>query len=141
MYIHRQNRYQSSPSLLSSIPCVQLPFLRPMATLHLLRTRPLFSLGIGLGISSLFATQALYRQRPLLCEGPGATPLTTVSESFKTYSRDAKVPVFKDGRPNPAAYRQISAGSIIGMWSEGGWVYEEEGWGVVIQWGQCADGL
>lgn len=86
-----------------------------MASLNLLRTRPLFSVGIGLGISSLFATQALYRQRPLLCEGPGATPMNTVSESFKTYSRDAKVPIFKDGRPNPAAYRQLSAGSIIGM--------------------------
>ncbi|KAK4697315.1 hypothetical protein P7C71_g756, partial [Lecanoromycetidae sp. Uapishka_2] len=86
-----------------------------MASLHLLRTRPIFSLGIGLGISSLFATQVLHRQRPLLCEGPGATPMTTVSESFRTYSRDAKVPVFKDGRPNPAAYKQISAGSIIDM--------------------------
>ena len=42
--------------------------------------------------------------------------MTTVSESFKTYSRDAKVPVFKDGRPNPQAYRQISAGSIVGKW-------------------------
>ena len=42
--------------------------------------------------------------------------MKTVSESFKTYSRDAKVPVLKDGRPNPQAYRQISAGSILGMW-------------------------
>lgn len=43
--------------------------------------------------------------------------MATVSESFKTYSRDAKVPVFRDGRPNPQAYRQISAGSIAGMWN------------------------
>ena len=40
--------------------------------------------------------------------------MTTVSESFKTYSRDAKVPVVRDGKPNPAAYRQVSAGSILG---------------------------
>lgn len=53
--------------------------------------------------------------------------MTTVSESFKTYSRDAKVPVFKDGRPNPAAYRQISAGSMIGMYSLGSKL-RREGW-------------
>ena len=41
--------------------------------------------------------------------------MTSVSESFKSYSRDAKVPVFKDGRPNPRAYRQVTAGSIVGM--------------------------
>lgn len=40
--------------------------------------------------------------------------MATISDSFKTYSQDAKVPVFKDGRPNPQAYGQISAGSIAG---------------------------
>lgn len=40
--------------------------------------------------------------------------MTTVSESLRTYSTDAKVPVFKDGRPNPRAYKQLSAGSILG---------------------------
>ena len=87
-----------------------------MASILLPRSRPLFSLTLGLGRSSLYATQALYRQRPLICDAaPGATPLTTVSESLKTYSQDAKVPVFKNGRPNPKAYGQISAGSILGM--------------------------
>lgn len=43
--------------------------------------------------------------------------MAAVSEGFGAYSRDAKVPVFKDGRPNPRAYRQISAGSIFGRWS------------------------
>lgn len=86
-----------------------------MASLLLPRSRPLFSFSLGLGLSSLYATQAIYRQKPLLCEASGATPMATVSESFKTYSRDAKVPVFRDGRPNPQAYRQISAGSIAGL--------------------------
>ena len=87
-----------------------------MASFLLLpRSRPLFSLTLGLGLSSLYATQSLYRQQPRLCEAAGTTPLDTVSEGFKTYSRDAKVPVFKDGRPNPRAYGQISAGSILGM--------------------------
>lgn len=88
-----------------------------MASLLLPRSRPLFSLTLGLGLSTLYATQTLSRPKPLLCEAAGATPLTTVTESFRTYSqsRDAKVPVFKDGRPNPRAYRQISAGSIAGM--------------------------
>lgn len=80
------------------------------------RSRPVFSLTLGLGFSSLYATQALYRPKPLLCEAAGATPTATVSEGFRTYSRDAKVPVFKGGRPNPRAYGQISAGSIAGMW-------------------------
>lgn len=86
-----------------------------MASFLLPRSRPLFSLTLGLGLSSLYATQALQRQKPLLCEAQGTTPVGSVSESFKTYSRDAKVPVFKNGRPNPRAYRQISSGSIVGL--------------------------
>jgi len=85
-----------------------------MASLLLPRARPLLPLSIGLGLTSIYATTATYRQKPLRCEAAGATPLTTVSESFKAYSRDAKVPVVKDGKPNPNAIRQISAGSILG---------------------------
>ncbi len=29
------------------------------------------------------------------------------------------MPVFKDGRPNPRAYGQVSAGSIVGRWTGG----------------------
>ncbi len=88
----------------------------PMASphLHLLlprRTLPLLPFALGLGISSL----TFSRRRPLLCDG--ATPLTTASESFnRTYTRDAKVPVWRDGRVNPGAYRQISSGSVLGGW-------------------------
>lgn len=85
-----------------------------MASFLLPRSRPLFSLTLGLGLSSLYFTQDIYRRRPLLCEASGASPTATVADSFKTYTRDAKVPVFKDGRPNPQAYRQISTGSIVG---------------------------
>lgn len=91
-----------------------LPISKPMASFLLPRSRPLFALTLGLGLSSVYATQTLYRQKPLLCEASGAKPMTTISDSFKTYSQDAKVPVFKDGRPNPQAYGQISAGSIAG---------------------------
>ena len=104
-----------------------------MASFLLPRSRPLFSLTLGLGLSSVYATQTLYRQKPLLCEASAAKPMTTISDSFKTYSQDAKVPVFKHGRPNPQAYGQISAGSIAGTfgnpslecvcWEDGGlWV-------------------
>ena len=111
-----------------------LPSPTQMASFLLLpRSRPLFSLTLGLGLSSLYATQSLYRQKPLLCEAAGATPLTTVSESFKTYSRDAKVPVFKDGRPNPRAYGQISAGSILGMFASLLWSMCKTGEEVVVQ--------
>jgi len=85
-----------------------------MATLLLSRARPLLPLSIGLGLTSIYATTAFYRQRPLRCDAAGATPLTTVSESFKAYSRDAKVPVVKDGKPNSSAISQISSGSILG---------------------------
>ena len=74
------------------------------------RTLPIFPLALGLGISTL----AFTRRRPLLCDTAGATPLTTASESFKTYTRDAKVPVWKDGRVNPGAIRQSSSGSVLG---------------------------
>ena len=73
-------------------------------------TLPIFPLALGLGISSF----AFTRRRPLLCDAAGATPLTTASESFKTYTRDAKVPVWKDGRVNPEAIRQVSSGSVLG---------------------------
>ena len=80
-------------------------------------SRPLFnpfSLSLGLG-TALLASQSIFRSRLAYCEAAGATPLTTASESLKSYSRDAKVPIFRDGRPNPAAYRQLSAGSIMGL--------------------------
>ena len=85
-----------------------------MASFLLLR-RPLFApLSLGLGISAAFATHSVYTQirRPLLCES--ASPVA--SDAFRTYTRDAKVPVVKNGRANPAAYKQISSGSILGEW-------------------------
>ncbi|KAK0512644.1 hypothetical protein JMJ35_004661 [Cladonia borealis] len=81
---------------------------------HLLLPRlrlPILSLGLGL--SSLFLLTPRFRH-PLLCDS-GSTPLTTASESFRTYTRDAKVPVWKDGRVNPGAVRQISSGSVLGL--------------------------
>lgn len=89
-----------------------------MAAIHLLRTRPgltSFTLSLGLG-TTFFAQQNLWRQGPLLCDSaPGATPATTLSESLQAYQHDAKVPVFQNGRPNPRAYSQISAGSMLGV--------------------------
>lgn len=114
-FSHQPSSLELPLHRLSNPPPTEPNQTNSMASFLLPRSRPLFSLTLGLGLSSLYASQALYRQKPRLCEGPGATPLTTVSESFKAYSRDAKVPVFKDGRPNPRAYRQISAGSIVGM--------------------------
>lgn len=84
---------------------------------HLLLPRlplPLTALGLGLGISISVSTLAFSRRRPVLLDAAGATPLTTVSESFKGYTRDAKVPVWRGGRVNPGAIRQISGGSVLG---------------------------
>jgi hypothetical protein len=78
----------------------------------LLSRRPL-TFAVGLGVSSAFATHAIYRMRssPMLCE-PASTQ---VKDAFTTYERDAKMPVVKDGRVNTAAYKQISSGSLLGM--------------------------
>ncbi|KAA6412217.1 MAG: Heme peroxidase [Lasallia pustulata] len=81
----------------------------------LLLRRPLLSpltLGLGFGLTTLYAAYSLQLHRPqrLLCD---TSP--TLSGSFRTYQQDAKVPVVKNGRPNPAAYKQISSGSIIGL--------------------------
>ncbi|MCJ1275609.1 hypothetical protein MMC21_003412 [Puttea exsequens] len=88
-----------------------------MASLYLLRTqsRPFATAIVGLGLSSLVLSQNIFQRRALLCEGPGATPLTTLSERFKTHERDTRVPIVKDGRLNPQAYGQVSAGSICGL--------------------------
>ena len=124
--IHSSKHSSSRSLFITSSSPVHQP--KAMASLILSRSRPLFSLTLGLGLSSLYATQALYRQKPLLCEASGATPLTTVSESFKTYSQDAKVPVSKDGRSNPQAYRQISAGSILGTLHSSAWHLWGKSW-------------
>ncbi|KAI9874544.1 MAG: hypothetical protein M1830_009635 [Pleopsidium flavum] len=82
-----------------------------MASLLLLR-RPLT---IGLGLTTFCATYSLLqpaRQSRLLYCDSYASP---IASSLGSYSRDAKVPVVKGGRPNPAAYKQISSGSILGL--------------------------
>ena len=85
-----------------------------MMTSTFLFRRPLSTqISIGLGITTAFATHSFYRPRPLLCD---ASPTArNISENFRLYSEEAKVPVFRNGRPNPAAYKQLSAGSICGM--------------------------
>lgn len=84
-----------------------------MASILLLR-RPILSpltLGLGLGLTTLYAAHSLQLHRPqrLLCD---SSP--TLAGSFRTYQQEAKVPVVRNGRPNPAAYKQISSGSILG---------------------------
>lgn len=86
-----------------------------MASLLLTRRPFLTPFTLTLGLSTAFAAHAVGRPRLVYCDGPVAT----VSDSVRTYSRDAKVPVVKGGRPNPAAYKQISSGSILGTWTIG----------------------
>ena len=83
-----------------------------MTTLLLLRRPGMTSLSLGLGITTTFATYSFIALRPLRCD---ASPTTrNVPDTFRAYSEEAKVPVFRNGRPNPAAYKQLSAGSICG---------------------------
>jgi len=89
-----------------------------MASLLILR-RPLpapFSL--GLGITTAFAAHSIYKPRPLLCDASPAA--RNISDAFHTYSHEAKVPVIRNGRPNPAAFKQLTAGSICGKLAPSG---------------------
>lgn len=86
-----------------------LPF---MASLLILRRPLLAPFSLGLGITTAFAAHSIYKPRPLLCDASPAA--RNISDALHTYSHEAKVPVFRNGRPNPAAYKQLSAGSICG---------------------------
>ena len=79
-----------------------------MTALLLLRRPGLAPLSLGLGI----ATYSFTAPRPLRCDPSPKT--RNVPDTFRVYSDEAKVPVFRNGRPNPAAYKQLSAGSICG---------------------------
>lgn len=82
----------------------------------LLTTSPL-SLCLGLSTAVLLS-QRLIHTRPVYCDSPSpiARWSSSVSENAHTYTHNAQVPIFLDGwRLNPAAYRQISAGSILGL--------------------------
>ncbi|MCJ1247253.1 hypothetical protein MMC30_004467 [Trapelia coarctata] len=80
-----------------------------MASLLLFRRPLLAPLSVGLGLSTAFFAHNSFR-RPILCDSGSIG-----SNSFQTYQRDAKVPVVKQGQVNPAAFKQISSGSILGL--------------------------
>ncbi|KAI9677471.1 MAG: hypothetical protein M1817_006425 [Caeruleum heppii] len=72
-------------------------------------------LTLGLTLSSVYFASTLSYSNPsrLLCCDARTSASSTANDW--SYSRDAKVPVVKGGRPNPRAYRQISSGSITGL--------------------------
>lgn len=82
-----------------------------MAFLLLFRRPLLTPLSLGLGLSTAFVAHNFYTdaRRPILCESPSLE-----SSTFRNYKQDAKVPIVKQGRANPAAFKQISSGSILG---------------------------
>ncbi|KAN0103492.1 hypothetical protein V8E51_011805 [Hyaloscypha variabilis] len=74
--------------------------------------RPLFrpqALGLGLGLS--IATCHALHQRPLRLD---SSPVGSGVFSSDSYGKNARTPVV-NGNLNPAAVRQISSGSIIGL--------------------------
>ena len=83
-----------------------------MTILVLLRRPGFAPLSFGLGITTTFAAYSRTASRPLRCD---ASPMIRdVPDTFRSYSEEAKVPIFRNGRPNPAAYKQLSVGSICG---------------------------
>ncbi|KAJ9643059.1 hypothetical protein H2201_004863 [Coniosporium apollinis] len=68
-------------------------------------------------VSSVLAAPLLLQpyRRPLLLDSATVSPLSSKDWSYSRYQRDAQVPVTKNGRVNPAVFKQISAGSILGL--------------------------
>jgi uncharacterized membrane protein (Fun14 family) len=75
-----------------------------MSFLFLPRRPLLTPLSIGLG---LFATPVFRRSNPVLLDSFASRPVEPLPP--------ARVPVFKNGRVNPDAYRQLSTGSVLGL--------------------------
>ena len=77
-------------------------------TPFLTRTRPLL-IAFGLSIP-------LFSPRPVTTLDASPASSASFSSSPYTHSRDARTPLTKDGRTlNPAAVKQISLGSILGL--------------------------
>lgn len=82
-----------------------LPLLRPTL---LPRTRPVL---IAFGLSL-----PLFSPRPAITLDSSPASAASFSSAPYTHSRDARTPLTKDGRTlNPAAVKQISLGSILGL--------------------------
>ncbi|KAF2219767.1 hypothetical protein BDZ85DRAFT_40935 [Elsinoe ampelina] len=78
--------------------------------------RPMM-LGISaLGASSILLSPMLHRRTLLLDSSPSS--VSAKDWSYSQYQKDAKVPIFgQGGGLNPRAIRQISAGSILGVFA------------------------
>jgi hypothetical protein len=70
------------------------------------------ALVVGLSFSSVLLAPLALRPRPLLlrCD---ASPEPLAGREW-LYTRDARTPVRSQGRWNPQALKQVSAGSILG---------------------------
>ena len=89
-------------------PLIPLLTASPMASLLL---RP-SALVVGLSFSSVLLVPLALGPRPLLlrCD---ASPEPLAGREW-SYTRDARTPVRSQGRWNPQALKQVSAGSILG---------------------------
>ncbi|KAK7520919.1 uncharacterized protein IWZ02DRAFT_452233 [Phyllosticta citriasiana] len=80
--------------------------------LHLLRP---FALGACFVSAPILLLRPWQHQqsllRPLRCDSPPSIPV------LNEHTREARTPVWKDGRVNPAVWKQISSGSILGLLS------------------------
>lgn len=107
-------------------PFLTLQSSQPFQAFHTvkLHTRPLAHLtGLTLGFTTL--TYTTTPSAILRCDGapmtssssPSSSITSTAADSIRSYQSDAKTPVVKSGqgRLNPKAVKQISAGSICGV--------------------------
>lgn len=105
-------RYPSLPPSLEYMPTTAMAF-RPFtpALLHL-RT-PVFA--ASLGISGAVLLHQTFQSRKLLRLDSAASPVSPRDWSFSQYQHDVRNSVVdNNGKLNPRAVRQLSAGSIFG---------------------------
>jgi hypothetical protein len=101
-YLQHQHRHQPTPA-----PESNMSFLLPGLRRGLMLSTPLI-------LSTPLLMQYRFRQ-PIRCDGPD--PITKITNDLtRNYASEAKTPVITEsGAANPRAIRQVSMGSILGV--------------------------
>ena len=85
-----------------------MAFLFPRLALHR-------ATSIGLGVTTSLTIYSLLPTSPIRPKLQYCDSLSSSSAATNWNYSQAQTPVVKNGKPNPAAYKQLSAGSILGL--------------------------
>lgn len=106
-----------------------------MASLLRPLSRPVLGLGLGLSITTLH----LSHQPPLrLDSGSVSSAGSSAAPATDFHRRNARTPLLRNGNLNPGAVRQVSSGSIIGMYTVHPFKHQEPSVSYLYHLGLCA---